>query len=272
VSEPNLEHRSALVVDRSRSNINALTTRSNHTDSSLASAIYSELKAIDEGVEALSKQQRQDLLKKLLAQEISLSPPPEEPSTSLFEQTRIRKPQPSERIGQLEQALEQCLGYLNELRQKLRDQQMLETHLASVEEVANLQQKAVNELRHRLGQQHFWQMQLEQARLELQHERDRYSQAEQQTAMLQEQILQQSQQAGEYEVALQYWKTRYLESLAAIDRLKAALDPLLPPQATEILEIEKAIKSLKNTEAKPSSKKPANSVDLPPFLQQKCHP
>ncbi len=58
-----------------------------------------------------------------------------------------------ERIQHLEQALDQSLVSLNELRHQLIDQQFLENQLASTEEIANIQQQAINRLKLQLAEQ-----------------------------------------------------------------------------------------------------------------------
>ena len=58
-----------------------------------------------------------------------------------------------ERIHQLEQALEQSLNSLSELRSHLSKQQMLETQLAETQEVSSLQQQALAELKQELNDQ-----------------------------------------------------------------------------------------------------------------------
>ena len=58
-----------------------------------------------------------------------------------------------ERIHQLEQALEQSLGSLSQLRSQLSEQQMLTSQLAATEEVASLQQQALAQLKQQLSQQ-----------------------------------------------------------------------------------------------------------------------
>ena len=344
----------------------------------------------------------------------------------------------SERIDQLEQALEQSLTSLNELRQKLKDQQILETQLAVTEEIANLQQKAITQLKRQLAQQQqsldvqipktqrtqffqffqdflrgvktlaqtqqpeleylkspanqnrvlpratqnwlgqklpeqhmclaqqqkleleseilspnpllvslvtqlteasgqvesLWQQlsertaaltqcsveieksqiwaleqgttiallkqnlatnqlkvealetdlaqqRLPQARfkhayLELEREYDqalaRITQLQQIIVALQEQVLQQSQQAGEYEAAVQYWKNQYLESLNLVLQLKEVLGQLLPDSADESALLE-AVQSLVAAKAKkPVRKQPPLplknqpiQLDLPTF-------
>lgn len=58
-----------------------------------------------------------------------------------------------ERISHLEQALDQTLGSLHDLRLQLVDQQLLEAHLASTEEISNVQQQAITQLKRQLAQQ-----------------------------------------------------------------------------------------------------------------------
>jgi chromosome segregation ATPase len=57
------------------------------------------------------------------------------------------------RIQQMEQALDQCQVYINELKLQLADQQFLEEVLAKTEEASHIQQQAINSLRQQLGQQ-----------------------------------------------------------------------------------------------------------------------
>ncbi len=58
-----------------------------------------------------------------------------------------------ERIHHLEQALDQSLAFQEELRSQLAHQQFLETQLASTEEIANIQQQAITQLKQQLAQQ-----------------------------------------------------------------------------------------------------------------------
>jgi chromosome segregation ATPase len=62
---------------------------------------------------------------------------------------------PFQRIQQLEQALDQCQTYIDELKQQLVEQQFLEEVLAKTEEAAHVQQQAINTLKHQLEQQEF---------------------------------------------------------------------------------------------------------------------
>lgn len=231
--------------------------------------------------EALSKQERQDFLD--LAQAVRATSKAKR-SVSIC-QGETREYNQSERIDQLEQALEQSLTSLNELKQKLKDQHLLETQLAATEEIANLQQKAITQLKQQIAQQQqalgvqipaaqtqiqilepnttvtdfnqdlvtsqvkiealetqleqqqYIQTRLQYAYLEMESERDhalaRLTQFKQLTVVLQEQVLQQSQQAGEYEAALQYWKARYFRSLQLALQLKESLEQIRPDSAAE---------------------------------------
>lgn len=58
-----------------------------------------------------------------------------------------------ERIHHLEQALDQSLAFQEELRSQLVNQQFLESQLASTEEIANIQQQAIAQLKQQLEHQ-----------------------------------------------------------------------------------------------------------------------
>jgi chromosome segregation ATPase len=57
------------------------------------------------------------------------------------------------RIFHLEQALDQALAYLEELRLKLQDQAILEAQLAATEDYASVQQQAIARLKLQMGEQ-----------------------------------------------------------------------------------------------------------------------
>lgn len=59
----------------------------------------------------------------------------------------------SERIEQLEKALDQTLSWFHELQSKIHEQQFLESQLALTEEYANLQYQEINRLKQQLSQQ-----------------------------------------------------------------------------------------------------------------------
>lgn len=168
-----------------------------------------------------------------------------------------------ERISQLERALEQSLTYLAELRRKLKTQDLLEAQLAAVEEIANLQQQAILKLQQQLVQQQQSQMQLQQARSH---------QIMQQTVVLQEQIIQQSQQVGEYVAAVQYWKEQYLASVTLSLELKEVLERLVPERLFELTHLLTTVqlmtqKTREVVSTLPAAAKYSSKVDLPPFLK-----
>ncbi|MGP1384121.1 MAG: hypothetical protein ACTS2F_11215 [Thainema sp.] len=68
-------------------------------------------------------------------------------------QAYAQNQQQSKRIHQLEQALDQALSYVEDLRQQVQDQQRLEEQLAVTEEYANVQQQAIIRLKQRLAEQ-----------------------------------------------------------------------------------------------------------------------
>lgn len=163
----------------------------------------------------------------------------------------------SNRIHQLEQALEQSLTYLAELRRKLKTQALLEAQLAAVEEIANLQKQVISKL------------QQQQSQVQLQQE---LHQNLQQTAILQEQIIQQSQQVGEYVAAVHYWKEQYLASVTLALELKEVIERLLPDRLFELNHLLTTVQSItqKTQEVAstlPTPTKHASKVDLPPFLK-----
>lgn len=176
-----------------------------------------------------------------------------------------------ERIRELEKALEQSLNYLHELKQSLKQQQMLEAQLVAAEDIANLQQQAITQLKQQLAQQHLLQAQLQQACWELEQERDRSCQIEQQNIALQEHILQQCQQTGEYEAAMHYWKELAL-------KLKETLAQLWPSCEIELSELLGKDQLLAAEAVAPKTqlslklRKQPHQVELPPFLtKQRRH-
>jgi chromosome segregation ATPase len=198
----------------------------------------------------------------------------------------------TERILDLELALDQTIHNLEDLKNRLLQQDSLENHLAAIEETANIQQQAILQLKHQISQkdlalnqllqiriqpqdydrartqlaeQHQTQALLQQACQELETDRDhqqtRILELETQIAEMQEQILQQMQQGHEYETAIQHWKDRYLQLHSQLETLKTHLAPLTP-------ELEKLL--TEPTEPKPKGIRPYQdlSVDLPGFLKR----
>jgi hypothetical protein len=70
-----------------------------------------------------------------------------------LEQLRSLTHKQVERIHHLEQALDQSLAFQEELRIQLRNQAFLENQLAATEEIANIQQQAITQLKRQLAQQ-----------------------------------------------------------------------------------------------------------------------
>lgn len=71
----------------------------------------------------------------------------ENSTTAALDQLQQRLRNQTERIQNLEQALDQSIANLNELRSQIADQQFLEHQLASTEEIANVQQQAIHQLK-----------------------------------------------------------------------------------------------------------------------------
>jgi chromosome segregation ATPase len=78
--------------------------------------------------------------------------------------------QPSEeqRIRQLEQALYQCQLYIDELKQKLIDQEFLEGQLATTEAFSHIQKQAIETFKLQASEQQMLQIELEAAQQQIQ--------------------------------------------------------------------------------------------------------
>ncbi|MBC7973174.1 MAG: hypothetical protein H7Z11_24130 [Verrucomicrobia bacterium] len=125
------------------------------------------------------------------------------------------------------------------------------------------------------------QAMLRHACQELEEERDRQqtriAALEGQTTDMQEQILQQAQQASEYETAIQHWKDRCFSSQSDVLKLKALLDQALPEPPAELSDLLAALLAAADETTEPSS--PAllgtpsfnrePKVDLPDFLMRR---
>jgi chromosome segregation ATPase len=101
---------------------------------------------------------------------------PEQPTASVsldlaaIKQNSAQEIDQNLRIQQMEQALDQCQVYINELKLQLADQQFLEEVLAKTEEASHIQQQAINSLRQQLGQHEGLEQQLaelNQSKLEI---------------------------------------------------------------------------------------------------------
>lgn len=216
--------------------------------------------------------------------------------------------QQSDRIRNLEEALEETVTSLEEAKSRLAEQAYLESHLASTEETANVQQQAILQLKqqlsdksHQLTQKDMAFNQLLQARKaseqrdqanltteiakhrqnqallqqacqELEQDREAQQQRvralEQQTAQMQEEVLKQAQQSREYQTAIQHLKDYHLHQQAQITELYQAIDASGIELPTEIQEI---LANLQDpTIPKPRGIRPYQdlSVDLPGFLKR----
>ncbi len=96
--------------------------------------------------------------------------PAAEPSGETTSETPISSSnnRPS-RVTQLEQALDQCQVYIEELKQQLVEQQFLEDILARTEETAQIQQQAILSLKQQLAQHQTTQAQFQE--LQASHEK-----------------------------------------------------------------------------------------------------
>lgn len=96
-----------------------------------------------------------DLPEKSLVNLLSPSEVEEREDTLMVELNQLRSlvDKQAVRIHNLEQALDQSIISLEESRHQLVNQQFLEDHLASTEEIANIQQQAIAQLQHQLAQQ-----------------------------------------------------------------------------------------------------------------------
>lgn len=168
-----------------------------------------------------------------------------------------------ERIFHLEQALDQALQYLEELRARVKHQTILEEQVALTEDYAYVQYQAIARLKadlsdhkdiiqHRekaitdlesdksLAQTNLLSLQQDQLGLrqenaqwknacqELQQECDRQHRKmvtlEEENTAMQEQILQQARQANEQETAVQYWKDQYTTLQQHVSQIKQVID------------------------------------------------
>lgn len=118
------------------------------------------------------------------------------------------------------------------------------------------------------------QAKLQHACQELEQERDRdqnrIRQLEQQVTEMQEQILKQAQQSGEYEAAVQHWKDQCLCAENSVIQLKAVLEQILKeriPELTTATHTEKEDTGLHpSDESEPSGFLKGIKLDLPSFL------
>lgn len=130
-----------------------------------------------------------------------------------------------ERIKDLERALDQSLASLEEVRVQLVDQHFLENQLAATEEIANIQQRAISQLKQQLARQ--------QQALESQHIQPEEQTQTCQTLLSVIQALAEGQQARLAQLKAQF----QLDRLAPLQIQKEVVDPVLAP-STESLEAQ----------------------------------
>lgn len=122
---------------------------------------------------------------------------------------------------------------------------------------------------------------LQQTCGELEAERDRKNlrleRLEQEAPVMQEQILQQAQQASEYEAAVQYWRDRYTGSQRYASQLKKVLERVLPERPANLADVLTTLHLAPNgispsviaeQALSPSAGKPLK-VDLPDFIARR---
>jgi chromosome segregation ATPase len=85
----------------------------------------------------------------------------ENPSAARLSDQPLKQDQ-SQRVLQLEQALEQCQLYIDELKAQLVEQKFLEEVLAKTEEASQVQQQAINSLKQQLAHQDILEAQVEE--------------------------------------------------------------------------------------------------------------
>ncbi len=130
----------------------------------------------------------------------------------------------------------------------------------------------IQELETQISRQTTNQAMLQHACQELEQARDRHHhrvmELESQTAEMQEQILQQAQQASEYETAIQHWKDRYLNSQIGLKNLKALVEQAVPNPSPELAELIATIQSMTDASEDHSNHLAPRIVkmDIPDFL------
>ena len=95
---------------------------------------------------------------------LEISPAELEDNTAVASTETDQDTSPQKRIRLLEQALEQCQLYIDELKSKLMDQAFLEEQLATTEEFSHIQQQAVITLQDQLTNREQIQQELENLR------------------------------------------------------------------------------------------------------------
>ncbi len=157
------------------------------------------------------------------------------------------------------------------------------TAIASLEDELTTQQVKVEELETYLAKQRKLEARWQQRAQELQEECDRYrakaSQIDHQIAEMQEQILKQTRQAGEYEATIHHWKDRYAESQQYLQESRELLEQTLLQLADTESHLTQPLSDLLNVlhqslafdqDGFPlTATSPVKSQPLPDFLRRR---
>lgn len=206
-----------------------------------------------------------------------------------LEQAQARLAQVDEQLARTWADLERQ-GSLNlTLRQVQNVAAERSTEIAALEKKLAIAQIKVEELETQLDKQNKLQAQWQQICQEREAERDyhcdRADSLRKDIDELQEQIVHQSKQNGEFETAIQHWKERYLANQRQIAYLKDLLvesftDALptegdrivVPPSLIELLQAIQMLDASESTEIVPISLAAAqrfNAQDVPEFLMRR---
>lgn len=191
----------------------------------------------------------------------------------------------TQQLNNRQHIIEQLETELDRTHLELQEQQALITSLHSQVEAEflnhnpSLEQELfaahckIQELELQISKQITTQAILQHTCHELEQGRDRYQtraqELESQTADMQEQILQQAQQASEYETAIQHWKDRYLHGQDYLRRISEFVQHLEVHPVTELTNLLAEIQVLLNTpepEKIVLSLSRPNKMDIPDFL------
>lgn len=167
----------------------------------------------------------------------------------------------------LQDKVQRSQGVIAEQNHKIAT---LERDVALAE--ANAAQLDAERLRY-LKDQARWQQRCQELDAECDRHRSRTVQLEQQAADMQEDILRQTRQAGEYEATVQVWKERYRSSQRQLTQLKALIEREAPHLSSAMAEdllhaVQLAMVSDEDDPAPPSAipTPQFNTVDMPEFL------
>lgn len=176
-------------------------------------------------------------------------------------------------ISNLQHVIEQLESELDRTHRELQDQQAridqfqqssssIYAHPDSpLEQEVFVAHCKIQDLETQISKQITTQAILQHTCQELEQARDRYqvraTELELQTAEMQEQILQQAQQASEYETAVQHWKDRYEKSQTYLKRLKELVEQSSLQPSNELADLIAAVQVMLDIPD------PTTAIDLP---------